>query len=337
MKPKRIWKIIAAAVAVFLVLIAVGWLMIDGLAKGAVERGGTYALGVPTTVQSVDLSLIGGSLEMDTLQVANPAGYATPHMMKSGRFRLQVVPGSVLSETVRVPLLQLDGLDIHIESKGLGSNVGEILENVKKLGGEKKTAAPAEPAPAKEGGKKVAVDRVVIRNVVAHVRPPLPGAQPITVKLPAIEMNDVSSDKPISIAQLVGRLVPAILAGVLEQGEGLIPGDMLASLNTQVAGTVSALGAQATQLVQQTTEMAAARVRETIDQAGQAASEQVGRAVGDVTRQTQDTLGKTVESTLGKIKAPGAEAAADETGATTADKPKKGVGQTLEGLLKSEK
>ncbi len=294
-KAKLAWTIVVGVVVVLVIVVLGVWAMIDSLAKQGIQQGGTYALGVPTTVDSVNLSLLGGSLTMDKLNVANPAGYKTAHLMQTGRFQLEVQPGSVLTDTVVVPKIELSGLDMNIESKGLKTNISAVLDHVKTLGGGSAEQKPSAPAKESErGGKKVRVDRVVIRDVVAHVELPAPGAAPLTVKVPAIELNNVSSDKPIDIATLIARLMPAIVAGVLEQGKGIIPGDMLASLQTDVAGTVAALGGQATQMVQQASTVVAAQVQNMAQGAGKVVTEMSQGAAGTL-QKAQDDFNATIK------------------------------------------
>jgi hypothetical protein len=238
--------------------------------------------------------------------------------MQTGQFQLEVQPGSVLTDTVVVPKIELSGLDMNIEPKGLKTNISMVLDHVRSLGGGK-AAAPAQKSEG--GGKKVRVDRVVIRDVVAHVELPMPGTAPLMVKVPMIELNNVSSDKPIDIAELIGRLMPAIVAGVLEQGKGIIPGDMLASLQTDVAGTVAALGGQATRLAQQASTMVGAQVQNLAQGAQQA-----------VTGVTQGAAGA-LQNAVGGITGTAGGAASQPAG----QKDEKGVGKALEGLFKKDK
>jgi hypothetical protein len=321
-KAKLAWKIVGGLVVLLVLVVLGAWLMIDSLAKQGIQQGGTYALGVPTTVESVNLSLLGGSLKMDTLNIANPAGYKTDHLVRTGQFQLEVQPGSVLTDTVVVPKIELNGLDMNIESKALKTNISAVLDHVKSLGsgtaGEKPTASAKE---SEGGGKKVRVDRVVIRDVVAHIGSPVPGAPPLTVKVPAIELNNVSSDKPIDIATLIARLMPAIVAGVLEQGKDIIPGDMLAGLQSDVAGTVASLGGQATQMAQQASTMVGTQVKNLAQEAG--------KAVTDVSQGVAGGLQKAVGGLTG--------AAGGAASRPAGQAGEKAVGQALEGLFKKDK
>jgi hypothetical protein len=328
-KAKLLWTIVVGVVVVLVIVVLGAWAMIDRLAKQGIQQGGTYALGVPTTVESVSLSLLGGTLQMDKLNFANPAGYKTAHLMQTGQFQLEVQPGSVLTDTVVVPKIELSGLDMNIESKGLKTNVSMVLDHVKSLGGGSGEQKPSAQAKESEGGgKKVRVDRVVIRDVVAHIELPASGAQPLTVKVPEIALNNVSSDKPVDIATLIGRLMPAIVAGVLEQGKGIIPGDMLASLQTDVSGTVAALGGQATQLAQQASTMVGAQVQNLAQGAQQAVTGVTQGAAGAL-QKAQESAGGALKGAIGGV----AGAASQPAGQTEG----KGVGKALEGLFKKEK
>lgn len=321
-KRKVVLSIVGAVLTLLLVAVLVAWAMIDSLAKQAVQEGGQYALGVPTKVDSVNLSLLGGSLQMETLGVSNPAGYSSPHLMRTGHFHLAVSPGSVFGDTVVVPAIELDGLDVNIESKTLTNNIAVVLDHVKKLGGESSPAQqPQAPAPKeKPSGKKVRVDKVVIRNVVAHVILPIPAAKPLVVKVPTIELNNVSSDKGISIDQLIGRLVPAVLASILESGKGIIPQDLLASLNTDLAGTVNAIGGQAAQLVQQGVSQASAQVQQVVQQAAKVIPAEAGKVVGQVSQQTQGALSHVQQSAAGQIQQIVSVAAASQPAGRRAQK-----------------
>ncbi|NLX59816.1 MAG: hypothetical protein GXY74_12090 [Phycisphaerae bacterium] len=248
---KKLLRFVLVVVAVLAVAVGAAWYFIDSLAKKGIEEGGTYALRVPTTVESVNLSLLKGSMTMDGLTVANPEGYETPHLIKSGRFDLQVDPGTVFGETVHVKGFRLNGLDLNIEQKGLGkTNVSQIMDNLKRFQG-----ADADTAEQEPGGKKVAVDEIVIENVVAHVQLlPVGGkASTVKVEVPKIVLKDVTSDnaKGVAISELIARVLPAILNQVLQQSGGLIPDDLAGSLRTDLAGAIESLGGGAGNLFKQ--------------------------------------------------------------------------------------
>ncbi len=248
---KKALKILIGVVVVIAIVLAVAWFYIDSIAKAAVERGATYALGVDTRVDSMSLSLLKGTLRMDGLIVSNPAGFKTPHLMKSGRFDVAIVLSSLMKDTVEISRFELDGLNMSIEQRlGAGTNVSVILNNVKTPGG----AGKEEEKAKAEGGRKVKIDRIVIRNVVAHIQVlPLGGkASTLDVRVPEIIMNGVTSDNTqgIAVSELVRRLLPAILAAVVEKGKGILPDGDLKELSGDVAAATQAVGQGAAKLVE---------------------------------------------------------------------------------------
>ena len=246
---KKLIKALVAIVIVVLIAAGLAWYFIDAIARTGIEKGATYALGVETTVDDLSLSLLGGTMTMDGLTVSNPEGYTTPHLVRSGRFDLKVDPGTVLKDKVVVNRFHLDGLDMNIEQKGLRqSNLSVIMGNLKRFKGPDKQ----EPDKPKEepSGKKVVVDRIVIENVVAHVHLASIGSK--TVKVPRIVLENVSNDgQGLTISELTARLLPAILAAVLEEGGDIIPDDLADALDDDLDGAVKALGGNASELVKQ--------------------------------------------------------------------------------------
>ncbi len=252
MATRFVRRLILRLVLLLLVLMIVGvgvaWLMVDHLAKSAVERGGTYALGVETKVKGVDLSLLGGTLRMDGMNVSNPEGYNTPHAMKFDRFDFAIDTGSILGDPVRMHNIELWGMEINIEQKLLKTNIGEILENVRRF--ERKSP---EEKREEGSGTRIAVDRVVIHEVAAHfhVLGMLGGeAEPITIIIPRIELEGLTSDnaKGMFVGELFARVIPAIIEQVLTQAQGKVSLPSLESLRNEAAKTAEALDGIAEQL-----------------------------------------------------------------------------------------
>jgi len=237
-------RILFVALLLLLAVVVAAALGVDMLAKLGVEKGGSYALGVQTTVERISLSPARGKLQMVGLRISNPEGFSSPYLMKSGRFDMEFRPGSLLTQTVEMSRFELDGLDVNIEQRVLDNNVTRIVENLKRFETDRQDQ--------KRQGKKVHVDRIVIRNVTAnfHLLSDLVAAEPITVKLDEIELADVASDRAggVVIAELFRRLVPAIIDAILTGSEGKVPGGFLAGLNAQVEGVTGLLTAQATKL-----------------------------------------------------------------------------------------
>jgi len=248
---KIVGRVILAVLLLLIAAAIIVWLAIDFFAEAAVEKGATYALGVKTELDSMDVRLLRGEVTMEGLNVANPEGFDTPHLMHSGRFELGVRTGSLFSDTVEVRKFHLDGLDVNVEQKLTGSNVSKVLQNLERVAGQEKDREP----PSEGRGKKVKVDHILIKDVKAHFHI-LGGIaskpRTITVEVPQIELRQVSSDEGgVVVAELVRRLLPAILKAVIKEGKGTVPGDLLRELDGQVSTAIAALGGEAGKLVEQ--------------------------------------------------------------------------------------
>ena len=240
---KLLVRLVLAVVVLVVVAGVVGYLWLDTIAKEAVQRGGTYAMGVDTTVDKVSLRPFAGQLQMQGLKVANPKGFSGVHLMQTGTFELEMVPSSLMDKTILLKKFELDGLDMYIDQQMPRSNISVIMDNLKKLGDEK----PKDQKPSE--GKNYRVDLITIRNVVAQVKV-LVGPE-LTIKIPEIQLKNVTGDNAAGVALpvLVARILPAIVAAVLESGKGVLPPELAAALRGDVSALTAQLGGQAQQMV----------------------------------------------------------------------------------------
>lgn len=296
---KKMIKVVIGLVLalVLLVLAAVGvaiWKM-DSIAKRGLEAGGTHALGVDTTVDSVSISLMGGTVGVYGMKVDNPEGFHSDSITDFKSFDIAVVTSSLFEPVIEVPTIDLSDLTMNIEKAGGKTNVNVIVENLKKLGGE--TA----DAPKEEGGssKKVKVGRVTIKNITANVQLMELGGQASTVhvNVPELVLDDVSSDEGVPMAEVIKRIWPAILAAIVEKGGDIIPVDLLNDLRGDVMGLATSLGGDAAKLMSQVGGDLGKQLGDVAGQLG----EGVGKAVEDVTGKLGEDVGKSVEEGVGKI------------------------------------
>jgi len=276
---KKALKIIGIVVVVLVVALLVVWLMIDSIAKTAVERAGSQALGVDTRVDSVSLHLFRGEAIVSGIAISNPKGCETPHLMKTGSLEAAVDIGSLFTDTVVIRKFEIDGLDMNIEQPKLGAtNVTTLLDNIKASGG-------SQPEEKKEAsGKKFKVDHISVRNVVAHIQVlPIGGkATLFDVKVPEIQMDNVTSDNASGVAmpELMRRLIPAILMAVVDKAKGIIPDADLNKLSGDITATTQALGQGAANLVNQAGGQAAAKALEGLGTGVKQAGEAVPKGIG---------------------------------------------------------
>ena len=241
MKLIKLLIILGALVLVLLVGGAlVGFVLIDGLARRGVERGGTYALGVPTELASADIGVFGGTVELSGLRVANPEGFKGDAFLTLGDGGLAVSMGTLRQDVVEVPSLSLTNIDLHLERTGERANYQVILDNLKRF-----ESGDAPPPEDSEGGKRFIIRKVEIRDVAAHVQLiPLGGEMStIEVVVPEVVLTDVGADKPLKLGELMNVVTQALLSTIAANANGALPEDLARELTSRL-GQLDALSAQ---------------------------------------------------------------------------------------------
>jgi hypothetical protein len=231
MKTKKIVLnfVVLPLVILLVVIIAAFYLVGAGLIKSGIEKAASSALGVPVTIKSIDLSIFQGHVGIKGLVVKNPPGYANETLLELGEAAVNLDIGSLMSDTVKIQLIKLDDTKLTMEQKGLSNNLKEILDNLPKE--EKK----AEPKPGEEG-KNLLINRLEITGTNVRVKLlPVPGkSDTVSLKLDPIIMDNLGTDKKLSIGILTAKVLKAIATGVAKQGAGLLPDDMIKGIGSSL-------------------------------------------------------------------------------------------------------
>jgi hypothetical protein len=300
-----------AIVAVIVVLLfAAGvffiFSQIDSLTKRAIEEGGTYALEVPVTVESADLTLSDGSLDLVGLRVANPSGFGTAEerFVSLGTGGLVLDAATLQDDVVRVPSIRLADIDMLLIKDGSGSNYQRILDSLKRF--EKPAEgepapAPADPADPAAPGQRIVIDEILLTNINVQVRylsglPGVDGLSSLDVPIDQIRLENVGEDpdNPVDLNDTVSIVMKALLAAVVEKAGGVLPPDFtadleaslaqLASLSDMGVGMAAELGADAQEKLEEVG-------RQVEQQLGEVSGE-VGRALDGATREAGEAAGR---------------------------------------------
>ena len=240
-KKKSVRAIIGIVLVVIAVVLILVQLFVDSVLKAGIEAGASKALKVGVEVSDVDLSILGGSVVIRGLMINNPQGYELKNLLKLDKAKVKVSIGSLLSDEIHIEQINLDGMTLTIEQKGLTNNLNEIINNLPKAGKPK-----AEKPKKEKQGKKLVVDNLKITNVSVKVKMlPVPGQKDtFEMKLSSIEMKDLGSDSKLDVAMLSSKILIAIASGVAEQGVGILPNEITGPIKgglrkaTEIGGTV---------------------------------------------------------------------------------------------------
>jgi hypothetical protein len=229
MKPvKKLIETVILVIIIVVLLLLLGFKFFgESLIKTGIERAGTKALRVGVSIDKLNLSVFKGRVEIDGLDVDNPAGYEQKYLLEMGKGEVVTRLKSLMSDTVEIESILLDGITIAIEQKGLDNNLKDVLDSLPKAEGK-----PEKPAAE---GKKVKVKDLKITNTTVKVKllpaQILPGhADTAELKLDPIEMKDLGSDDKLTMAKLASKVMVAIADSVSKQGAGVLPDSVLNSV-----------------------------------------------------------------------------------------------------------
>ena len=175
-KKKSFFRVLIKLVAVLLLLLVVGLVIVyfnlNNLVQAGVVRGGKYATDQETALQEANLALFNGALSLDGLDISNLQGYKEPKLLVMKKCETIIEPMSVLSSTVEIKSITIDGLELTLEQNGMKNNISELMEILKKKSPAATPAAgPGSASPPSDSpGKKLVIDTLMLTGTKVHVR-----------------------------------------------------------------------------------------------------------------------------------------------------------------------
>lgn len=218
---KWILRITLGLLALIVVALVVLFFSLNTLVRSGVVYGGKYATGQDTALNAADLSLTGGTLQLSGLDIANMSGYTAPDILVMKSCAVMVTPSSLLSSTVDVENITIDGLEITLEQNGLKNNLNDLMAAIQKNTAAA-SGAPGGPAGAAPGnaqsptpGKQLKIGVLKLTNSKVHVRA---NGINLDLSLPDLEIKDPTNPdgRYMKIADLVGTILLHISQQIVE-------------------------------------------------------------------------------------------------------------------------
>ena len=291
---KRVLLVVAILLGVALGAL---FLFLDTLVIQTVERGGKYALGVDTRLESVDIELRSGQFGLHGLSIDNPPGFEREHFFEMSQGLLAVEARSLLQDIVRMPLIEMRGVRIDLDKNRQGSNYQVLLDNLARVSDgepEEPTTTPEpppEPAPdPEEEGRTLHIERIALLDIEVHVRLASFGGDVTRISIRTEEIL-IASPADMTVAETYSLIVRALLSTVVTNGAGLLPEDVLQDLGGQLARLPGA-AFRVPGTVVRTVNGVAVEAASRLGEAGQAVGGKVGEALKDVGKELQKGVDK---------------------------------------------
>ena len=212
MKSIRKVLIIAGALAIVIVTALIYiWTNINGLVKAAIEQYGSEVTKTAIHVSSVSIHLAAGEGSIVGLTVANPHGFSSPYVFRSGAISARIDPSTVTSRPIVIDEIRISGPQVAYEINSSGtSNIDVLKKNIEE-GGPKKSQGE-QKGEGKE--TKFIIKKFVIENGQMDISIAALEKNPKTVTLQHIELADIGKHGGVTPTQLAQQVLTALMEEV---------------------------------------------------------------------------------------------------------------------------
>lgn len=269
---KLTWVVVAALVVV-LIGVVVLLMNLNSIVRAGVEKASTASLGLETTVGSAQVSLLGGAVGLNSMQVASPKGFTAPNFLDVGRIGLEVGYSELRKDPIRLGNLTVEKPKLVIEQAGGKFNLKAVMD----------TIPPSDPNSTPPN---LIIGTIAVKGAQVVIRPGIPGlSQEVTVPLPDITVREVGTGPG---AQNGVAIREALLVVAAEMARSAANSDKLPpEVRALLQADLGNLREQIGKILQQVTDQA----RQQVDQAAGEVRDAAGKAAEDAQKAVQQGLG----------------------------------------------
>jgi hypothetical protein len=234
---------------VVLLLLVVGggvfvWVNLNKIVEHTVETQATAQLNLKTELDGAALSLFGGQITLNDLQIASPQGFAAPQMFRLQNANVAVKLNELRGDPVRVQSIRLDKPRLVVERTGNAFNFKKAME----LMPQQPQTPPDQSEPL-----RLIINDLTITDPVVVVRPGqinIPGItlpEEITIPIPTITLKNIGTDENAqngaAVKDVVMQVITVMAANAANSEQ--LPDQFKNLMNIDVQQTVAGLTAEA--------------------------------------------------------------------------------------------
>ncbi len=191
---KIIRRMILGVVVLVVVVLVIVWFSLNSIVRNAIQSGATASLNVPTTLEAVALSPIGGTVGLTGLDVGSPQGYTAPHMLVVGGLKVAVSYGQLLGNPVHIQKIEIDAPQLTVEQSSGKLNLQAVMDQSSSSSSSSSTGSGAAAPPSSSSQTKLIIDELDVTNAQVSFLPGLPGMtkeQDVTV--PSLTLKNIGN------------------------------------------------------------------------------------------------------------------------------------------------
>ena len=224
---KVVVRLLVLIGVVGIVAVVLVGLSLNALVKSGIETMGPQVLGVPVTLEDVDIALLSGKnmrAGLTQLVINNPEGYETASAVSLPDIRVHVDRNSLLTDTVIVEEMLIVAPAMTFEWSLRGSNLGTIQENLKRntrSGGNGREKGEKHEEPE----KTIHIKKVIVKDAIINVSFTGGQSEVVQLPLPDLELRDIgnpsggttfSQASAVIFDEIYGAIIKAVMkSGIL--------------------------------------------------------------------------------------------------------------------------
>jgi len=245
---KKLLKILAGILIVIVILFIALLIWLDTAIVNGFNSAAPTALGVPASLGNARILPVRGKLTLDELHIGNPEGFKTAGLLDIGTLFIRYDTASILTDTIIINEITIDGLVVTYEKGLLDSNLGALLDLLSGEEDDEEKEEKKEETDAddeQKAKKKVIIEKLTISHSQMKFSATGMMGAAIPIPLPAITLTDLGKESDgITVVQAIQKVLTAIAGatGTAIAGSGKLIGQGVQAVGDGVGQAGQAIG-----------------------------------------------------------------------------------------------
>jgi len=234
---KWIKRILLAAVLLILIAIVLVYVSLNSIVRAEVERQASASLGVSTTLGSARLALLGGSVNLNDLQISSPPKFSSPQIFTLGGVGVTLQYGQLTGSPIHIQKILIDNPVLVVEQANVKLNLDALMQQMPQ---SPKSSSGQTTQPI-----KLVIDELDLNNADVTFMPGIPGlANSMQVSIPSLSLKNIGNangnQNGAAIKDVVMQVATALAAKAADASK--LPPDVKLLLGQDLNGLSKQLG-----------------------------------------------------------------------------------------------